>query len=134
MRLPRLIALMMTVILVELLDADCYDSCCRKQEVEVLLIPVWMRPILSSVVFVRVEQQGALMVGLYHGIHERYFHPLGDIIGHQPILTPRSTPSDNGPLTSTLVTTKDKMCNMHDRTRNLKSFKGMFSLRLDNES
>lgn len=54
----------MTVILVELLDADCYDSCCRKQEVEVLLIPVWMRPILSSVVFVRVEQQGALMVGL----------------------------------------------------------------------
>ena len=93
-----------------------------------------MIPILSSVVFVRVEQQGALMVGLYHGIHEQNNHPFGDVIGHQAILTPRSTTSDNGRLTSKLVTTKDKMCNMHDRIRNLNSLKGMCSLWLDNES
>ena len=35
MKLPRLIALMMTVILVELLDAGSYNPCYRKLEVEV---------------------------------------------------------------------------------------------------
>ncbi len=50
------------------------------------------------------------MAGCYDWIHQQNNDSLNNVIDPQALSMPRSTASDNGRLTSNLVTTKDKMC------------------------